>query len=290
MTKDARRYGMGTRAVHPPAPPVPAQRPMGLPTYRTAAFIFDSAEDYSDILNDRKPGYTYSRIDNPTADAFALGVAELEGAEAAQPFASGMAAISTVLLAFLSTGDHLVGQSQLYGGTFSMIRHVLPRFGIDSTLVDGADLDAVASSIGPKTRLVWVETLANPAMTVADLPALAELAHAHDALLVVDSTFASPVVCRPLEWGADIVVHSATKYLGGHGDVTGGVALGSAELMKQVRALRIDLGGSLAPDDAFLLQRGISTMPLRVERHCANALAFAEAMSRHARVERVDYP
>lgn len=271
-----------TRAVHLPDPVVPNERPIGLPTYRTSAFVFDSAEDYADVLGNRKPGYVYTRIDNPTVDAFGAAVAMFEGAEAAQCFASGMAAISTVLLTFLSSGDHVVAQSSLYGGTYSMLAHVLPRFGIETTFV--ASVEEAAAAMRPATRLVYGETIANPTLTVADLPGLASVAHDAGALLVVDSTFATPVVCRPLEWGADVVVHSATKYFGGHTDATGGVAVGSADLMRRVRGLRTDLGGSLAPDEAFLLHRGLATLPLRMDRQCESALAVATALRPYAEV------
>jgi O-acetylhomoserine/O-acetylserine sulfhydrylase-like pyridoxal-dependent enzyme len=271
-----------TRAVHLPEPPVPSERPVGLPVYRTSAFEFDSAEAYADVLGNRTPGYVYTRIDNPTVDAFGRAVAYLEGAEAAQCFASGMAAISTVLLTFLSAGDHVVAQRSLYGGTYSWMSHLLPRFGISATFVTTPD--EAAAAVTPRTRLVYAETIANPTLDVADLAALAAVAHEREALLVVDSTFASPVVCRPLEWGADVVIHSATKFLGGHTDATGGVAAGSAELMKRVRAMRTDLGGSMAPDEAFLMHRGLATLPLRVDRQCESALAFAQAMTQYATV------
>jgi O-acetylhomoserine/O-acetylserine sulfhydrylase-like pyridoxal-dependent enzyme len=271
-----------TRAVHLPDPVVPNERPIGLPTYRTSAFVFDTAEDYADVLGNRKPGYVYTRIDNPTVDAFGAAVAMFEGAEAAQCFASGMAAISTVLLTFLSAGDHVVAQSALYGGTYSMLAHVLPRFGIDATFV--SSVEDAAAAVRPSTKLVYGETIANPTLVVADLPGFAAVAREAGVPFVVDSTFATPVVCRPLEWGADVVVHSATKYFGGHTDATGGVAVGSAELMRQVRALRSDLGGSLAPDEAFLLHRGLATLPLRVDRQCETALAFATALQGHATV------
>ncbi len=277
-----------TRAVHPPDPPVPHERPVGLPTYRTSAFEFDTAQQYADVLGNRAPGYVYSRIDNPTVDAFATAVAALEGGDAAQAFASGMAAISTVLLTFLSAGDHVVAQRSLYGGTYSLFTNVLPRFGVEATLV--GSVEEAAAALRPSTKLVYAETIANPTLDVADLPELAALAHGHGALLVVDSTFATPAVCRPLEWGADVVLHSATKFIGGHTDATGGVAVGSAELMRAVRAVRSDLGGSLAPDEAFLLHRGLHTLPLRVDRQCGTALAFATALAAHPAVETVAYP
>lgn len=277
-----------TRAVHLPPPPVPEERPVGLPTYRTSAFVFETAEDYADVLGDRAPGYVYSRIDNPTADAFAAAVAMLEGGEAAQPFASGMAAVSTTLLTFLGAGDHVVAQSALYGGTYAMLAQVLPRFGVETTFV--GSVEEAAAAMRDDTRVVYAETIANPSLDVADLSGLAQVAHDGGALFVVDSTFATPVVCRPLEWGADVVLHSATKYLGGHTDATGGVTVGSADLMARIRALRSNLGGSLAPDEAFLLHRGIATLPLRMDRQCESALAFATALATHPAIEAVAYP
>jgi O-acetylhomoserine/O-acetylserine sulfhydrylase-like pyridoxal-dependent enzyme len=284
-----------TRSVHSPRPDFSGVRTLGLPTYRTASFEFDRTADYADVLGDRKPGYTYSRIDNPTADAFALGLAALEAhgldrPVAAQPFASGMAAISTVFLALCSNGGHVVAPAAVYGGTHGLIHHVLARFGVSCTQVDMTDLDAVRGAIRDNTAMVWAETIANPTTAVTDIPAVAALCREAGVPFCIDSTFAPPPVCRPLRWGADLVAHSATKYLGGHADVTGGVVVGDIGLVSRARAARIDLGGSLAPDEAFLLHRGLATLPLRVERHCATALAVAEALVGHPAVERIDYP
>ena len=288
-------HGEHTRAVHTPAPPVPQQQPIGLPVYRTASFGFESADEYRDILNDSLQGYSYSRIDNPTADAFAQGVAALEGVGvgyqvAGQPFASGMAAISTTLMALTAAGDHVVCPRQVYGGTYGLLANLLSRFGVTTSFVDGSDLEAVRAAIRPETKVLWGETLANPTMSVADLPGLSEIAKDAGVTFVVDSTFASPAICRPLEHGVDVVVHSATKYIGGHSDVTGGVAVGRSDLIKRIRHHRAELGGSLSPDDAFLLHRGLATLPLRMARHCASAMTFAAALADHAAVERVDYP
>ena len=290
-----RQLGENTRAVHLPPPPEPAQRPLGTPVYRTAAFAFGSAEEYAAVLNDQVPGYSYSRIDNPTVDAFARAVAALEGANlprwpAAQAFASGMAAISGIFLTFARAGAHVVASNALYGGTYSLLRNVLTRFGVETDFVDISDPDAVRAAIRPTTRIVYTETIANPTTVVADLRLLAEIAHGNGALLVVDSTLAPPVVCRPLEHGADLVVHSATKYIGGHSDVTGGVVTGQIELVSQIRATRIDTGGSLSPDDAFLLRRGLETLPVRVRRQCSTASVFAATLARHRAVAYVDYP
>lgn len=287
--------GEHTRAVHTPAPPRPAQTPLGLPVYRTAAWAFSSAQEQDDLLNERVAGYSYSRTDNPTSDALAQAVAALEGAGVerevvGQPFASGMAAISTTLMALTHAGAHVVAPREVYGGTYGLLTTVLDRFGVRTTFVDSTDLDAVRAAVRPETTVLWGETLANPTMTVADLPGLAAVAREAGIPLVVDSTFASPAVCRPLEHGADVVVHSATKYLGGHSDATGGVVVGPPELLARVRHDRIELGGMLAPDEAFLLHRGLATLPLRVDRQCRSALAVATAVAAHPRVVRVDHP
>jgi cystathionine beta-lyase/cystathionine gamma-synthase len=290
-----RQLGENTRAVHLPPPPETTQRPLGTPVYRTAAWAFSSPEEYAAVLNDQVPGYSYSRIDNPTVDAFARAVAALEGANlsrwpAAQGFASGMAAISGVLMTLARTGAHVVCSAAVYGGTYSLLRNVLSRFGVETDFVDITDLDAVRAAMRPTTRLVYAETIANPTTAIADLRKLAEIAHDQGALLVVDSTLAPPVICRPLEHGAHLVIHSATKYLGGHSDVTGGVVTGEVELISQIRATRVDTGGSLSPEDAFLLRRGIETLPVRVRRQCSTATVFAATLARHPAVLRVDYP
>jgi cystathionine beta-lyase/cystathionine gamma-synthase len=287
--------GENTRAVHLPPPPAPAQKPVGTPVWRTASFAFGSSQEFADVLGDRVPGYSYSRVDNPTADAFAQAVASLEGARvgggvAGQAFASGMAAISAVLLAYTHAGAHVVAPAAAYGGTYGILAELLPRFGVHTDFVDMTDVASVRAAIRPETRIVWAETLANPTMAVADLPALAEAAHEAGALLVVDSTFATPVICRPLEHGADLVVHSATKYFGGHSDATGGVVVGRPALVGPVRTVRIHTGGILAPDEAFLLRRGLETLPLRVRRQCDTAALLAAAAARHPGVAKVDYP
>src|ERR1700733_11266980 len=284
-----KQAGENTRAVHLPAPPTPAQQPLGTPVYRTAAFAFGSAEEYRAVLNDEMPGYTYSRIDNPTVDAFARAVAALEGVNlprwpAAQAFASGMAAISGVFWTFARTGAHVVASAAVYGGTYSFLRNVASRFGVETDFVDITDTDQVRAAIRPTTRIVYAETIANPTTAVADLRALADIAHDAGALLVVDSTLAPPVICRPLEHGADLVLHSATKYIGGDSDVTRGVDTGPIALSSQVRATRIDTGGSLSPDDAFLLRRGLETLPVRVRRQSATASVFAATLAKHPAV------
>ncbi len=287
--------GEHTRAVHPPVPAPLQQQPVALPVHRSAAYAFASAQEYADLLDGVVAGYSYARIDGPTSDAFAAAVAALEGLGVdgdvvGQPFGSGMAAISTTLTALTSAGAHVVAPREIYGGTYDLLTRVLARFGVETSFVDLSDLDAVRAALRPQTRVLWAETLANPTMTVADLPGLSALAREAGIVLAVDSTFASPAMCRPLEHGVDLVVHSATKYLGGHSDATGGVVVGAPELVAEVRRDRVALGGMLAADEAFLLHRGLATLPLRVERHCRSALAVAQELQEHPAVEHVEHP
>jgi cystathionine beta-lyase/cystathionine gamma-synthase len=287
-----KQAGENTRAVHLPGAPTPAQQPLGTPVYRSAAYQFGSTEEYRAVLADEMPGYSYSRIDNPTVDAFARAVAALEGVNlprwpAAQAFASGMAAISAVFWTFARAGAHVIAPAAVYGGTYSFLRNVLSRFGVETTFTDPG---GVADAVRPATRVIYAETVANPTTAVADIRRLSEIARDAGALLVVDSTLAPPIICRPLEHGADLVLHSATKYMGGHSDATGGVVTGRIELISAIRAVRVDTGGCMAPDEAFLLRRGLETLPLRVRRACSTASVFAAALYRHPAVRSIDYP
>jgi cystathionine beta-lyase/cystathionine gamma-synthase len=294
-TGQPRRYGENTRSVHLPTQPPPRQLPLATPIYRTASFTFGSSAEYASVLADATPGYSYSRIDNPTVEAFCAAIAALEGVNlsyqpAAQAFASGMAAISTVFWTFARAGTHVIAPSAMYGGSYSFLRNVASNFGVQTDFVDMTDVDGVRAALRPSTAVVYAETLANPTVAVADIAGLARLAHEAGAILVVDSTLAPPVICRPLEHGADLVLHSATKYFGGHSDVTGGVVTGHPELISKIRAVRIDTGGSLGPDDSYLLRRGLETLPLRVRRQCATALLLAAGLARHPAVRVVYYP
>ena len=281
--------------MHLPLQAPPQQPPLATPIYRTASFTFGSSAEYASVLADATPGYSYSRIDNPTVEAFCSAVAALEGLNlsyqpAAQAFASGTAAISTAFWAFTRAGARVVAPSAIYGGTYGFLRNVASNFGVQTDFVDMTDLGLVRAAVHPGTAIVYAETLANPTVAVADIAGLARIAHEAGALLVVDSTLAPPVICRPLEHGADLVVHSATKYFGGHADVTGGVITGHPELIRKLRAVRIDTGGSLGPDDSYLLRRGLETLPLRVRRQCATALLLAAGLARHPSVRTVYYP
>lgn len=285
--------GEGTRALHGPDPRPVEQPPAAPPVHRATTFAFTSAQHTADVFAGRSEGWSYSRTDNPTATAFADAVAALEdltGRATGQAFASGSAATATVLMTLCSSGSHVVVPQEVYGGTWSFLTRQLSRFGVEASFVDATDLEAVRAAIRPSTVLLWGEVMANPSMTVADLPGLAAVARDAAIPFVVDATFSSPFVCRPLEHGADLVLHSATKYLGGHSDATGGVVVGDPELVARVRGVRLDLGGALAPDEAYLLLRGLQTLPLRVARQCATALEVATVLAAHPKVLRVDHP
>jgi cystathionine beta-lyase/cystathionine gamma-synthase len=280
-----------TRAIQGVELPPPAERPLSVPIWQTSTFAFEDAEHYAHTLHQPREGYVYTRYENPTTAALEALVADLEGGAEAMATASGMGAISAVLLSLAAAGEHLVLQRALYGGTFSLASGVAARFGIETSFVDAGDPAAVRAALKPTTRALYVETVANPTMTVADLPALAELAREAGVHLVVDNTVATPYLCRPLEHGASVVVHSATKYLGGHSDVIGGLAVfADAKVHARVWETMIDLGASADPFAAWLVLRGVKTLPLRMRRHGDNAAALAELLSAHPKVARVYWP
>ncbi len=288
---DTPERGFATRAIHGAALPAPAEAPLSTPIWQTSTFAFTDAEHYAHTLRQPGQGYVYTRYENPTTAALEATMADLEGGARGLATASGMGAIATVLLSLASAGEHLVAQRDLYGGTYSLLGATAGRLGIRTTFVDAADPTSAAAALRPETRAIYAETIANPTMTVADLPALAEVAAAAGVPLVVDNTVASPYLCRPLEHGAAIVVHSATKYLGGHSDVVGGVAV-FADPARHTAAWKtmIDLGASPDPFAAWLVLRGLKTLALRMQRHGANARLLAELLDAHPKVTRVYWP
>jgi methionine-gamma-lyase len=283
--------GFATRAIKaasrvPSAP----QPPVNVPIYQTSTFEVASALELAELLEFARPGHSYSRYSNPTHAALEDALAELEGADACHVTASGMAAIHGVVLSFLRSGDDLVIPRAVYGGMVGLARTVLTRAGITVRAVDTSDPAAVADAIGERTRLVWLETISNPTTAMADIAAISELAHARGVPVAVDNTFASPYLCNPLAQGADAVVHSTTKYVGGHSDLTGGAILGSTEVVAAAREIVINAGGNAAPLEAFLALRGLKTLALRMERHSANALAVARALEGAPGVAALRYP
>lgn len=284
--------GFSTRAIHFAYQPRDHEGALTPPLHLTSTFAFDNVEQGAAIFAGTAPGYFYSRIANPTLDLLEKRCAILEGAEAGLALASGMGAITSVLWTLLSPGDELVTDETLYGCTFAFMRHGLTKFGIKVTHIDMTDLKAVEAAISSKTRIVYFETPANPNMRLVDIAAVSKLAKAFGAKVVVDNTYSTPVLTRPIELGADIVVHSATKYMGGHGDLVGGIAVGNAEDITQIRLVGMkDMTGAvMAPFNAMLVLRGLKTLKLRVMQHCANAMAVAQMLEAHPAVAAVYYP
>ena len=290
--EELQKMGFATQAIHGGS----SQNTFGAltaPIYQTSTFVFDSAEQGGKRFALEESGYIYSRLGNPTNTVVEEKVALLEGAEACVSTASGMGAISATFWTILQNGDHVVASDTLYGCTFALLNHGMPRASVDVTFVDMNDLDAVKKAMKPNTKMVYVETPANPTLKIVDIESVAAIAHEVDGCLVVaDNTFCTPYISRPLEMGADVVVHSATKYLNGHGDVIAGFVCGSAEFIAQVRLFGIkDMTGAvLSPFDAFLIARGMKSLPIRMEKHCANAMEVAAFLEGHPAVESVSYP
>ena len=289
---DRSRRGFATRAIKAATtPPVVEQQANAVPLYLSATFSASDAAELGAISTGSQAGYSYARLDNPTGSALADAIAEVEGAEAARVFASGMGAIHAALASILRTGDRVLATSAIYGSTRSLLLNQFGRLGVTTTFVDATDLAAVDAALAlTPTRILYVETISNPTIVVVDVAALAAIAHAHDALLIVDNTFASPYLCRPIELGADLVAESATKFIGGHSDVLAGVVAGSHERIASVRQVEIDTGGTLSPLSAFLVLRGLTTLALRMERHAATARVLAAWLETEPAVQRVLYP
>jgi methionine-gamma-lyase len=286
------REGFSTRAIRAASrtPPV-AQHPTSVPIYQTATFTSEDAERLGDVVGDPWAGYSYSRLSNPTTQVLGEAYAELAGGETGYAFASGMAAIHATLASLLREGDRVVAPNALYGSTRTQLTGYFGRFGVSVELVDATDLEAVRRALAAgRTRVLYAETSANPTTFLADHRALAELAGEHGATYVVDNTFASTYVCRPLELGADLVIESATKYLGGHSDLIGGVVGGPRALVEKVARAQVDTGGTLGPFEAFLVLRGLLTLAVRMDRHASNAMALATWLERQDGVLRVLYP
>ena len=284
--------GFTTRAIRAASrSPRVDQRPTSVPIYQTATFSSEDAEELGAVTTGATEGYVYARLGNPTVDALAAAVADLHDAEAGFAAATGMAAIHLAVGSLVGAGDRIVATRNLYGTTRSLFTRVLARLGVETAFVDAGDPGAVAAALAAApTRLLYLETISNPTIAIADLAALAEVGHRHGAVVVVDNTFASPALCRPLALGADLVVESATKYLSGHSDVLAGVVVGSAERIAAVRMLHVDTGATLAPFSAFLVLRGIPTLALRMERHATTAARLAAFLETAPGVARVLYP
>jgi methionine-gamma-lyase len=279
-----------TLAVHAGESPDPATGAQNTPIYQTATFALPDAAGQVKQPSGQPEGYFYTREGNPTTAVIETKLAALEGAEAAIASASGMGVISAALLTSLNPGDHLVCSNAIYPISQDFITSELPRLGIAVDMIDITDLDAVASAVRPETGAILTEFLSNPDLDVADIAGLARIAGDGDTRLIVDNTFATPYLLKPLEHGADIVIHSATKYISGHGDAVAGIAAGSADLIRPMRRFVARYGSPISPFNAWLLIRGTKTLHLRMDRHCENAFALAEFLDRHPAVSRVMYP
>ncbi len=315
-------FGFETLCLHAGQIPDAATGARVTPIYQTTSYVFDSADHAASLFNLQTFGNIYTRLSNPTNAVFEERMAALEGGRAALAVSSGMSAQMVTLLTLMEAGDHLVSSKTLYGGTYSQFDVSFRRMGIETTFVDIDDLDAIAAAIGPRTKAVYAETLGNPLVNVLDIAAVADVAHAAGVPLVVDNTFPTPYLCRPFEWGADLIVHSATKFIGGHGTSIGGVLVESGKfpwdngrfpgmtepsegyhgvkfyetfgdfgftMKARVEALRT-LGPALSPFNAFLFLQGLETLPLRMERHVANAARVAAFLNDHPAVSWVRYP
>ena len=284
MKKYQRPRGFSTDAIHAGYEPDPQTGAVNVPVYASSTFAQDGVGGLRD-------GFEYARTGNPTRRALEANIAAIEGGTYGRGFSSGMAATDAMLRASLRPGDHLVIPNDAYGGTFRLIDKVFTQWGIDYSVAPVSDIDAVRAAITPKTKLVWVETPTNPLLNVGDIERLAEVAHEAKAKLVVDNTFATPYLQRPLDLGADVALHSTTKYLGGHSDVVGGALVTNDEqLDADIAFLQNGAGAVPGPFDAYLTMRGIKTLAVRMERHCDNAEKVADYLNRHEKIERVLYP
>ena len=287
-----RRPGFSTRAIHHAYDPYSPPGSLTPPVYMSSTYTFPTVEDGAARFAGEQPGYVYSRVGNPTTVLLERRIADLEGGAAGLVTASGQGATTSLLWTLLKPGDEVIADKTLYGCTFGFLNHGLAKFGVRITHLDMTDPRNLAAAIGPTTRIVFFESPANPNMRLVDIAAIAEIAHRHGARVVVDNTYCTPFLQRPLELGADFVVHSATKYLGGHGDLLAGAIVGPRDVLDQVRFYGIkDMTGAvLSSRDAYLVLRGLKTLSLRMARHCDNAQAIAELLAAHPKVEVVHYP
>jgi len=291
MSRDFSNKGISTRAIHAGEEHDTSSHSSAPDIVMSSTFRVEEEVSFSANNLESDTPYVYTRWGNPTNDQLEEKLATLEQAEDCIAFATGMAATTAVLLGLLSKGDHLVICDTNYPGTAEVARNTLPRFGIEATPVDTSNPENVSNALRDNTRMVWLETPSNPLLKIADIAAVAKIAKSAGALLVVDSTFATPIATRPLTLGADLVVHSLTKYIGGHGDAMGGAVCGSREALDHLRTEALShFGGVISPFNAWLILRGMATLPIRMREHAANAMAVASYLENHPRVEAVIYP
>ena len=289
---EMKKLGLGTTAIHA-GTLKNLYGTLAMPIYQTSTFIFDSAEQGGRRFALEEAGYIYTRLGNPTTTVLENKIAALEEGEAGIAMSSGMGAISSTLWTVLKAGDHVVTDKTLYGCTFALMNHGLTKFGVEVTFVDTSNLDEVKKAMKENTRVVYLETPANPNLKIVDLEGVCKVAHTNpNTLVIVDNTFATPYMQKPLKLGVDVVVHSATKYLNGHGDVIAGLVITNKELADQIRfvGLKDMTGAVLGPQEAYYIIRGLKTFEIRMERHCKNARTIADFLNKHPKVEKVYYP
>ena len=286
--------GFATKQIHVGKIEIPGIAPLATPIFQTSTFEFDSTAEGAARFAGEEEGYIYTRLGNPNTAKIAAKLAALEHAEAGMAMGSGMGAVSSVMWTVLHAGDHLLADDTLYGCTFAFFTHGLTRYGVEVTLVNFEDIDAVKAAIRPNTKAFYFETPTNPSLKLIDIEAIASLAHSAcpDAKVIVDNTFSTPYIQTPIDLGADIVIHSATKYLNGHGDVIAGMAVGTKEFINECNmfGLKDMTGAVLGPFEAFLIDRGMKTLDIRVQKHCDNAMKVARFLESDPMVERVLYP
>jgi methionine-gamma-lyase len=284
-------HQFATLAVHAGEAPCKVTGAVDTPIYQSTTFAAVDSDEMAALYSGEKPGYMYTRYGNPTVHALEEKIAALEGGEAAQAFATGMAAVSSSILACIKAGDHVVAARSLYGATYNFLNRKLPAMGASTTFVQSTRAEDFEKAIQPNTRLIYFESPSNPILEILDIAALAGVARAHGITSMIDNTFASPALQQPLKLGITVVVHSATKYLCGHGDAMGGAAVGPKDYIEHLnRDILRDFGGVMSPFTAWLMLRGIRTLHLRMPAHCSNAQKVAEFLAQHPRVERVNYP
>ncbi|MCZ7360245.1 MAG: PLP-dependent aspartate aminotransferase family protein [Candidatus Methanoperedens sp.] len=289
MKKDKK---FGTRCVRAGEAPDPSYGAHTTPLYQTSTFIFDSAEQGASRFAGEEEGYTYARLvpNTPTHAALVKKIASLEEGETGQTFSSGMAAITAVALSQLEQGDHFISSDVVYGGTYGLFSSVLAKFGVEVSFVDTSDPEKVKENVRKNTKLIFLETPANPTMIICDIEEICKIARETGALSVVDNTFATPYFQRPLKSGADVVIHSCTKYIGGHADLIGGVVVGKKEFVRSMAPVVNCTGGTMGVHEAWLSIRGLKTLHLRMEKHASNAMEVAEFLEAHPKIEWVRYP
>lgn len=285
------KHHLHTQCIHGPEKPNDPHGALSAPLYQTSTFSFANAAQGAARFAGEEQGFIYTRLGNPTTQELEQKVAQLENCEAAAATATGMGAVSASVLSFLQQGDHLVASSALYGCTFAFFAHMLPRFGIEVTFVDMTNEAELRGAVKANSKMIFAETPINPTMAVLDLSLIADVAKQHQLISVIDNTFLTPLLQQPTSFGIDIVVHSATKYLNGHGDVVAGLLCGTEEHINLIKMTVLkDIGATISPHDAWLINRGLKTLAVRMERHCASAQVVAEYLEQHPLVSQVYYP